>query len=278
MALQTTRAWLAGALLLTLLCPAVLPYPAMGQAAPAAKRTCHTVVKKVHGKKRKVRVCKAVKSKPKKRPTKHIQARSISIPGRPKPREEWYRGCPPWGHGGDVEADLLRNRIDRASHPRTFSATQFIHLAMPGVVHGKPIPMARWTRKDRRQAFRYEGMSASLVGYLVAFDRLGPSEPCNCGGKAGYDWHLWIGRSYQSSRKASIITEATPRVRARERGFDWKRFATIAGGAKKVRVTGWIFLDNDHRVGETDRSTLWEIHPITRLEVWGKHGWTRVAG
>jgi hypothetical protein len=203
---------------------------------------------------------------------------SIVIPGKPKPREEWYKRCPPWGHGGDVEADLLRNRIDPATHPRVFTATQFLHLTWPGAVSRRAIPMARWSRSDRRKAFRYEGMAASLEGNLVAFDRLGPSEPTNCGGKAGYDWHFWIGTSYQAARKASIIAEATPRVRVREHGFDWKTFATLAGQAKKIRVTGWIFLDNDHHLDDSDRATLWEIHPITRIDVWGKHGWSKVAG
>jgi hypothetical protein len=203
---------------------------------------------------------------------------TISIPGRPKPKEEWYKHCPPWGHGGDAEVDLLKDRIDRATHPHTYSAAQFLRLPWPKAVTRKALPMDHWSRAERHKAFRYEGMAARLVGYLVAFDRLGPPESCNCGGKAGHDWHLWIGKSYKSSRAASIITEATPRVRAREKGFNWKAFATIAGKARKVRVTGWVFLDNDHKLGETDRSTLWEIHPITALDVQGKHGWRRVAG
>jgi hypothetical protein len=203
---------------------------------------------------------------------------SISIPGRPKPQEEWYKGCPPWGHSGDVEADLLRNRIDRPAHPHLFTAKQFLHLPWPAIVSRKTIPMAKWSRRDRQAAFRYEGMPATLEGYLIVFDRLGPSEPCNCQGKAGYDWHLWIGTSFQSSRKSGIITEVTPRVRAREKNFKWQTLATLAGAAKKVRVTGWIFLDNDHQLRESDRATLWEVHPITTIQVLGKHGWTKVAG
>lgn len=203
---------------------------------------------------------------------------SIVIPGRPRPEEEWYKGCPPWGHGGDVEADLLRNRIDRPAHPPFFTAAQFLRLRWPAVVSRKTLPMSQWSRADRKAAFRYEGMPATLEGYLIAFDRLGPSEPCNCGGRAGYDWHLWIGPSYQSSRKAGIITEVTPRVRAREKNFTWQSLATLAGQAKKIRVTGWVFLDNDHQLHESDRGTLWEIHPVTRIEARGKHGWTKVAG
>lgn len=203
---------------------------------------------------------------------------SIVIPGRPKPEEEWYKGCPPWGHGGDVEADLLRSRIDQPAHPRLFTTAQFLRLRWPAAVSRKTIPMSHWSSRDRKAAFRYEGMPATLEGYLIAFDRLGPTEPCNCGRKAGYDWHLWIGPSYQSSRKAGIITEVTPRVRAREKNFTWQSLATLAGQAKKIRVTGWVFLDNDHQLHESDRATLWEIHPITRIETLGKHGWTKVAG
>jgi hypothetical protein len=203
---------------------------------------------------------------------------SIVIPGRPKPREEWYKGCPPWGHGGDVEADLLRNRIDPATHLHSFTAEQFLRLHWPGVVSRQRIYMAQWSRTDRQQAFRYEGMAASLTGYLIAFDRLGPSEPCNCLGKAGYDWHFWIAPSFKDSRKQAIIAEATPRIRARERGFSWQKFATLAGQTKKVRLIGWVFLDNDHRLDDSDRATLWEIHPVTRVQVQGKHGWVTVAG
>lgn len=203
---------------------------------------------------------------------------SISIPGRPKPREESYKGCPPWGHAGDPMTNLLKNRIDIAKHPHAFTAKQFLQLPWPRILSRKGLPMEKWTRAEKHQAFRYEGMAASVEGYLVAFNRLGPSEPCNCFGKGGYDWHFWIATTYRASRRASIIAEATPRVRARENGFNWKTFATLAGKASKVRVTGWIFLDNDHKLGETDRATLWEIHPITRIDVRTKHGWKRVAG
>ena len=41
-----------------------------------------------------------------------------------------------------------------------------------------------------------------------------------------------------------------------------------------VRVSGWLMFDPEHRnqLG-TYRSTLWEIHPITKLEVWDGSAW-----
>jgi hypothetical protein len=180
--------------------------------------------------------------------------------------------------GGDTNANLLKNRIDAPAHTRDFSVHQFLHLSWPGDVSQETTPMARWTKRQRQQIFRYEGMGAGLVGYLVSFDHTGPAEPTNCMGRAGSDWHLWIATKPHASRKSSVITEATPRVRAREGHFDWKTLTALSKRSAKVRVTGWIFFDNDHPVRESDRSTLWEIHPITRVDVWRKGHWIKVAG
>ena len=43
---------------------------------------------------------------------------------------------------------------------------------------------------------------------------------------------------------------------------------------KPVRISGWLLLDPEHRnhLGKY-RSTLWEIHPITRIEVMKDGSW-----
>jgi hypothetical protein len=57
----------------------------------------------------------------------------------------------------------------------------------------------------------------------------------------------------------------------------------------EVRITGWLFLDNDHPTDlDRQRATLWEIHPVTRIDVWKteqgkdhkkrKGHWVKVAG
>jgi hypothetical protein len=48
-----------------------------------------------------------------------------------------------------------------------------------------------------------------------------------------------------------------------------KVLQAYAGHASRVRITGWLFLDNDHPTDlDRQRATLWEIHPVTRIEVW----------
>jgi hypothetical protein len=192
----------------------------------------------------------------------------ITIPGKPKPREETYRGCPAWGRGGDPLLSLLKNRTDRAQHPRVLSITQMLHLPWPSRLTQVSLPMENWSHSERKQVDRYEGSPASVIGYMTSDSTNGPPEDANCAGKAGYDWHIWIGQHPRDSRKQSAIAEATPRVRAREHGFTAAAFHRIGHARQKVRVTGWLFLDTDHPLSQTDRATLWEVHPITRLDVW----------
>src|SRR5947209_16184431 len=54
------RAIVVGMAVLALLAAGLLPgNSGVSAASPVAKQTCHTVTKKVHGKKKKVKVCKA---------------------------------------------------------------------------------------------------------------------------------------------------------------------------------------------------------------------------
>ena len=40
----------------------------------------------------------------------------------------------------------------------------------------------------------------------------------------------------------------------------------------RVRVPGWLFLDYGHAsTVERERATLWEIHPVSRIDVWRKY-------
>jgi hypothetical protein len=200
----------------------------------------------------------------------------VAIPGRPRPREETYRGCPPWGKGGDSVSNLLHNRIDAPRPVRAFTFTQLVHLPVPGAA--AMTPMCHWSRATRAAVYRYEGLGASLTGYIAKVSD-GPKEQCNCNGRAGYDWHIRLGRSPHASTGSTIITEATPRVRDREHGFSKHVLDLYRTKGWKVRIEGWLFLDNDHPTDlDRDRATLWEIHPVTRIDVWHRGHWKKIAG
>ena len=70
------------------------------------------------------------------------------------------------------------------------------------------------------------------------------------------------------------MVETTPRVRQSH-----PKWTTTALGPWKntdapVRISGWLMLDPEHRnhLGRY-RSTLWEIHPITKIEVFTNGKW-----
>lgn len=55
---------------------------------------------------------------------------------------------------------------------------------------------------------------------------------------------------------------------------------TNHGAPTAVRIYGWLFFDNWHAGGDgtlgTTRGTVWEVHPITRIEVFQNGAWTIV--
>src|ERR1051326_6850173 len=71
-----------------------------------------------------------------------------------------------------------------------------------------------------------------------------------------------------NAEATSIVVETTPRVRKSHRKWTVHTFAPWLNSNAPVRVSGWAMLDPEHRahLGHY-RSTLWEVHPITKLEV-----------
>ena len=71
----------------------------------------------------------------------------------------------------------------------------------------------------------------------------------------------------------SVVVETTPRVR---KDHPWNRttLLTWVDSTNPVRISGWLMLDPDHAnmVGSA-RGTIWEIHPITKIEVWKSGAW-----
>ena len=94
----------------------------------------------------------------------------------------------------------------------------------------------------------------------------------------------------KSNRDAHVVTEVTPWFR--EAIAAWSttslgQFASYRSGYSgtnqqspgRIRVFGWLFYDNPHAgdgsVG-TWRGTAWEVHPITRIEVFDNGQWRSI--
>jgi len=57
-------------------------------------------------------------------------------------------------------------------------------------------------------------------------------------------------------------------------GWTKAKLTALATSKSRVRVSGWILMDPEHpdQVGKT-RATLWEIHPIVKIEVFSGGKW-----
>jgi hypothetical protein len=127
------------------------------------------------------------------------------------------------------------------------------------------------------------------------------AESCNCGAIAPdlVDWHCWVTKSAPKEvkkaeggaitigdeRRFAVVCETTPRVRAKHPKWKLNEFADIAIQKKRVRLTGWIMFDPAHsdqllaaEIQKPTRATLWEVHPLTKVEVQEDGSWRDLDG
>jgi hypothetical protein len=73
------------------------------------------------------------------------------------------------------------------------------------------------------------------------------------------------------------VVEVTPRWQEVNPNWNLPTFRALAKIGAKVRITGWLLWDQDHgsEVGRS-RATLWEIHPITKIEFVKNGRWTEL--
>ena len=75
----------------------------------------------------------------------------------------------------------------------------------------------------------------------------------------------------------SIVVETTPRVRLDHPKWTPKELAPWVKSDSPVRISGYTLFDPEHRAHlGVYRATLWEIHPIIRIEVFKEGQWLNV--
>ena len=199
--------------------------------------------------------------------------------------------CPREGTPGSAHAaaNILKNRVARQCSFGTITVAQVLKLkALPGNVRELP---ASDPRKTYLTAL--EARPVMLEGFL-AMEKNGGEESVNCGSSTRKDIHMEIVGTDtddpKSNRDAHVVTEVTPWFR--EAITAWSttslgQFASYRSGYSgtnqqspgRIRVFGWLFYDNPHAgdgsVG-TWRGTAWEVHPITRIEVFDNGQWRSI--
>jgi len=194
-----------------------------------------------------------------------------------------FGSCGPDGKSGDPAENHLKNRTDTATSYTAVTFGAFRELFDPATLEDSS--RARWPHAVLQQIQKPEGVPVNLTGFLAEVTnadglkhgaRPEGAEATNCKltTPSKIDWHLWVLPSADSLRRVSVVAEITPRLRAKHAGWTLAKLDRIAHDRIPVRVSGWTLFDPEHpdQLGQT-RGTLWEIHPITRIEVQSNGHW-----
>jgi hypothetical protein len=193
------------------------------------------------------------------------------------------------GPSKNAKTNLKKNRVTAACTFSPLTPSQLLHLKpLPGNVRTLPAT-------DERASYLQSLEATPVVaeGYL-SMVKAAEKESTNCYSTTRKDFHFEILPSDQGDpknrRDEIIITEITPWFSEAVSG--WTRanlcpFASYCNGysgtmqnaPSRVRVYGWLFYDDPHSgdgsVGNW-RGTAWEIHPVTRIEIFENGNWREI--
>jgi len=199
--------------------------------------------------------------------------------------------CGETGDGGDTDTNRRKNRTD---------APGSYHLvtldAINSLDYSKNAPRSRmdWTADQLATITPVEGAAITVEGFLykVKIESSSPNarsggESTNCHARLAndVDWHMPLTANVEKGENVAIIVETTPRVRKQHSQWTTARLKpwtahigntpNVHYNRQKVRISGWLMLDPEHQdmINSGLRSTLWEIHPITKIEVWDNGAW-----
>jgi hypothetical protein len=179
--------------------------------------------------------------------------------------------CGPFGSGNnpDKGTNVRKNRTDIPSsyHLVTWKALDAIPFPRPA-----PKNRDKFKPEMLEPIAKLEGAPVVTVGYIAAIKpQKSNSESCNCGlkGEDATDWHIALVEKPGDGEKTSIVVEPTPRLKIKHAKWTPKNLEPWRNADMPVRVSGWLLFDPSHANHlDTFRNTLWEIHPVTKIEVW----------
>lgn len=183
--------------------------------------------------------------------------------------------CPASGElGSDVGTNRRKNRVDVPSSYHEVTVAAIAELPYPDA----PTNRNKWSAEQLEAIAPFEGVAVSVVGYVVAVKKQsgGSGEATNCHFNAPnfVDVHVALVAQPGDGEKEAIVVEPTPRFYGKHPAWVWSKLKALDDAATPVRISGWLLLDPVHKGHlETYRSTLWEIHPVTKIEVFRDGKW-----
>jgi hypothetical protein len=142
----------------------------------------------------------------------------------------------------------------------------------------EPIKLRDILDLEEEQDPEQEKRFVVVEGFLLDVKREGVESP-NCYRDNDRDFHMWMGAKRPASledakamRAQSVVVEATPRIQKDNPSWTSENLRELR--LKKIRVTGWLMFDPEHppQLNKT-RGTLWEVHPILKIEEFSGGKW-----
>jgi hypothetical protein len=88
-------------------------------------------------------------------------------------------------------------------------------------------------------------------------------------GEEATDWHIALVEHPGDGEATSIVVEPTPRIKKNHPKWTEAKLTPWLNSDQPARISGWLLFSPQHTNHlKKYRSTLWEIHPITKNEVW----------
>ena len=197
-----------------------------------------------------------------------------AAPAAVAPQPGDFRECPEQGEDGDPDLHRLNNRSAPVEAPQATTVAQMNALPLPlETLRGK---RATWPASTVVEVSGLEHTGVVVEGFLIAAKQQG-REATNCQRKELRDDHLWIVDAQTHTRAQAVVAEVTPRWLASNPGWRLRFLKRLADQRARVRLTGWRMLDPEppEQIGQT-RGGLWDIHPITKIEVFSGGRWVEL--
>jgi hypothetical protein len=144
-----------------------------------------------------------------------------------------------------------KNRLDAPPRLTAMSIAEII---------GLPTFPRAYSRSDLAQISELEARGVLVSGFVARIIQ-----------KEDGDYHIQItagplGRCLGHDTTDQLITELTPGLQASHPAYTLQALRALCGTPTQIRVSGWLLYDSPHK-GDSGRSTPWEVHPVTRIEV-----------
>lgn len=194
---------------------------------------------------------------------------------KPTPNKSRLGSCGWFGtKGADKETNQRKNRTDL---PSAYHAVEFSALTDLDWPREATTRRDRWKREQLEVIERYEGEAVTVTGFIVALrPQANNSEATNCGasGEQNTDWHIALVGEHGDPEREAVVVETTPRIKRLHPNWTPAALRSLVGSTDSVRVSGYLLFDPVHKGHlEKYRKTLWEIHPIHRIEIWRARRW-----